>query len=150
MTEEVDRGPILLQGAVPVAPGAAAAPIERAKTGLACSELDSMFDLLISPAGNSVEPDGPGSSFSRAALRAIRSVEDPEKLSLDELELRLRAFETIDLTLAGRRWRTTALRRIGRRPRNRRLAFTTADGVWVEPSRIMHLPPVVYRARLAA
>jgi hypothetical protein len=146
MTEEVDRGPILLQGAVLVGPKAAAAPIERAKTRLACSKLDSLFDLLVSGAGSSLRPDGPGSSFSRAALQAIRAVEDPEKLTLDELELRLRAFETISLTLAGRRWHTTALRRIGRRPRNRQLAFTTADGIWVEPSRLRHLPPVVYRS----
>ena len=149
MTEDVDKGPILLQGAVPLGPRAAAAPIDRAKSRLACSQLNSLFDLLVSPAANSVhevEPGGPGSSFSRAALQAIRSIDDPETLSLDELELRLRAFETIDLTLAGRRWSTTALRRVGRRPRNRQLAFTTVDGVWVEPSRLMHLQPVVYRS----
>ena len=146
MTEAVDRGPILLQGAVPLGPKAAAGPIERAKTRLACSELDSLFDVLISGAGSALPPDGPHSSFSRAALRAIRAVEDPEKLTLDELELRLRAFETIGLTLAGRCWNTTALRRIGRRRRDRRLAFMTADGIWVEPSRFGHLPSVVYRA----
>jgi hypothetical protein len=146
MTEQVDRGPILLQGAVRVGPKAAAAPIERAKTRLACSGLDSLFDLLVSGAAGSLQPDGLGSSFSRAALRAIRAVENPEELTLDELELRLRAFETIGLTLAGRCWNTTALRRIGHRPRNRQFAFTTAEGIWVEPSRLSHLPPVVYRS----
>src|SRR5271165_2064100 len=40
MIEAVDRGPILLQGSVPVGPGAAAAPIVRAKTRLACTELN--------------------------------------------------------------------------------------------------------------
>jgi hypothetical protein len=146
MTGEVDRGPILLQGAVPVGAQASAAPVERAKTQMACSELDSLFDLLISPAENTVQPDRPSSSFSRADLRAIQTVEEPKQLSFDELQLRLRAFEAIDLTLAGRRWSTTALRRIGRRPRNRQLAFTTADGIWAEPSRLLHLPPVVYRS----
>ncbi len=151
MTEEVDRGPILLQGAVPIGAQAAAAPVERAKTRLAASELSRLFDLLVTaPAGDSAQPSAPGSSFSRADLRAIQNIEQPEKLSLDELELRLRAFETVELTLAGRRWSTTALRRVGRRPRNRRLAFTTADGVSVEPSRLLHLPPVVYRSLRSA
>ncbi|MGO8904197.1 MAG: formyltransferase family protein [Solirubrobacteraceae bacterium] len=145
MTEDVDRGPILLQGALPLGPGATAAPIERAKTRLARSELNSLFDLLASPGEKLVGQGEPGSSFSRADLQAIRAVEDPEKLSLDELELRLRAFERIDLTLAGQRYTTTALRRIRRRPRDRRLAFRTVDGIWVEPSRIRHLPPIVYR-----
>jgi methionyl-tRNA formyltransferase len=146
MTEQVDRGPILLQGAVPVGSRAAAAPVERAKTRLAASELNRLFDLLVSPAASSVQPSGPGSNFSRAELRAIQTVEQPQKLSLDELELRLRAFETVELTLAGRRWSVTALRRVARRPRNSQLSFTTADGSLVEPSRLSHLPPAVYRS----
>jgi folate-dependent phosphoribosylglycinamide formyltransferase PurN len=143
MTDEVDRGPILRQGSVPIGPLSAAASLERAKTRLAASRLDDVFDLLRSdpPA----QPPGPGSSFSRADLRAIRAVANPPELSLDELQLRLRAFEFVDLALAGRVWPTTALRQVRRRPRNRQLAFTTADGVRVEPSRLAHLPPAAYR-----
>jgi methionyl-tRNA formyltransferase len=146
MNEMVDQGPILLQGDVAVGPGATAARLERAKTALARSQLGTLFDLLIARVERAPGPARTGSSFSRAARHAIRTIEDPEALSLDELELRLRAFEIIDLTLAGRPWRVTALRRVAGRPHNRGLAFTTADGVLVEPSRTRHLPPVVDRA----
>jgi Formyl transferase len=145
MSDEVDRGSVLLQGSLPLDPDAVTAPVLRAKTALAASKLSTLFDLLLSGPGDSVAQDQPGSSFSRADLRAIRAVDEPGALSLGELELRLRAFETIDLTLACRSWSTTALRRITHARRSRRLAFTTADGVAVEPSRLMHLPPPAYR-----
>jgi methionyl-tRNA formyltransferase len=146
MSREVDQGPILLQDAVPLLPSSAAAPVERAKTALARARLGELFALLRAGEPRAVAQQEPGSSFSRADLGAIRTVEQPSRLTLAELELRLRAFEIVDLTLAGERWRVTALRRVGRRARNPRLAFTTADGVRVEPSRVWHLPPVAYRA----
>ncbi|HEX8714679.1 MAG TPA: formyltransferase family protein [Solirubrobacteraceae bacterium] len=145
MSADVDRGPILLQDSVPLGPDSVAAPVERAKTRLAGSKLDELFDLLQSGPGGAVDQAGPGSSFSRADVGAIRTVERPDALSLAELELRLRAFEIVDLALAGRRLRTTALRRVTRRARDPELTFTTADGVVVEPSRLMHLPPRVHR-----
>jgi folate-dependent phosphoribosylglycinamide formyltransferase PurN len=145
MIELIDRGPILLQGTVPVGPGDDSAQVERAKTQLAASELNSLFDTLVS-SDHAIKQVASGSSFSHADLRAIRTVEDPERLAADELQLRLRCFGSIELTLAGRSWSTTALRRVGRRPRNRSLAFRAADGVWLEPHRLRHLPPSVYRS----
>lgn len=145
MTEEVDGGPILLEGAIPLGPRALLWPTLRAKTRLACSQLGNLFDLLTSGTASARAQDGQRSSYRRAALLAMRAVEQPGTLSLQELERRLRAFEALNLTLGGRRVNTTALRRIGRRPHNRRLAFTSADGVWLEPSRITHLPPAVSR-----
>ncbi len=150
MDEQVDRGPILLQGSVALEPTSVAAPVERAKTLLARARLNELFDLLAAPLAGASDQDRPGSSFTRADGAAIRNVEQPERLTLAELELRMRAFEIVDLTLGGRRWRTTALRRVGRRARSRRLAFTTADGVTVEPSRVLHLPPSLYRVLLPA
>lgn len=146
MTEEVDRGPVLLQASVPIRAGQAAASLERAKTERACSELAALLDILHAPAGRAVAQVRAGSSFSRADLRAIRDVHGPEQLSLAELELRIRAFETITMTLAGESLSITALRPLGVRPRNRRFAFATADGACVEPSRVMHLPPALYRS----
>lgn len=146
MSEQVDRGPLLLQDSVPLRHDSTAAVVEQAKTALARTKLSELFDVLLAPALSPLVRDEPGSSFGRAEMGAIRTVEDPTALTLAELQLRLRAFEILDLTLAGERCRVTALRRVGARPRNRRLAFTTADGVAVEPSRILHLPPVVHRA----
>jgi len=147
MTEEVDRGPILLQGSVALGANATLWPTERAKTRLACAQLGKLFDLLASASKAAKAQNGHGSSYSRADLRTIRTVADPGTLTLAELQLRLRAFEALDLTLAGRGVNTTALRRIGQRAHDRRLAFRSADGVWLEPSRIGHLPAAVSRMR---
>jgi folate-dependent phosphoribosylglycinamide formyltransferase PurN len=145
MIERVDRGPILLQGAVPVGPGADSRQVEHAKTRIAARELSGLFDALAS-SEDATEQTGSGTSFTHADLRAIRTIDEPEKLTADELQLRLRCFGRIELALAGSSWSTTALRRIGSRPRSRRLAFRAADGVWLEPHRLRHLPPVVYRS----
>ncbi len=147
MTAQVDRGPILAQGAIELGPGAALWPTLRAKTRLACAQVGGVLERFAAGAVSPREQTAEGSSFSRADLRAIRTVEEPGALSLAELELRLRAFEALELTIAGQRVNTTALRRVRHRPRGRRLAFVSADGVWLEPSRIAHLPPAVSRAR---
>ncbi|HSR98436.1 MAG TPA: formyltransferase family protein [Kofleriaceae bacterium] len=145
MVEQVDRGPILLQGTVPLGPRSIAAQTERAKTKAARARLAEWFDILAAREFAGVEQTD-GSTFTRVDERAIRTVEHPEQLSLDELDLRLRAFEYIYLTLAGQDWAATALRRLGRSRRDRRLAFTTADGVAVRVSRLRHVPPMMYRA----
>jgi Formyl transferase len=146
MIEQVDGGPILLQGSLPIGPRASAAPLERAKTALASSRLNELFDRLVGGSTGATEQHGPGSSYNRAALREIRTVARPQELTLAELELRLRAFETLELTLdGGSSWSTTALRRARPRARKNPLAFTTADGVPVQASRLNHLPPALYR-----
>jgi methionyl-tRNA formyltransferase len=145
MVEQVDRGPILLQGTVPLGPRSVAAQTERAKSKAARAALGAWFDILLSRELSGVEQTD-GSTFTRADERAIRTVEHPDRLSLHELDLRVRAFEYIYLRLDGRDWNVTALRRIGRAHRTRPLAFTTADGVSVQASRLRHLPPTLYRA----
>jgi methionyl-tRNA formyltransferase len=148
MIEQVDHGPILLQDSVPLGAASMAIQVQGAKTRVAGSKLDELFDLLVS-SSEPLPQSGPGSAFTHADLHAIRAIDEPDRLTVNELELRVRAFGRIDLTLTGKPWATTALRRIARRPRHRRLAFTTADGVWVEPSRVLHLPPALYGALAA-
>lgn len=145
MTEDVDGGPILTQGSVPLHERSTAPAVELAKTRRAAAQMDSVFALLHAPFEAASEQRGPGSAFTRADMHRIRTIEQPQMLSLPELELRLRAFERLDLPLAGRWWSVTALRRIARRARNPDLAFRTADDAWVEPARIRHLPPIAYR-----
>lgn len=144
MVEQVDRGPVLLQGTVPLGPRSIAAQTERIKTKVARSQLAPWFNILVAREFTGIKQTA-GSIFTRADERAIRTVEHPDQLSLEELDLRIRSFEYIYLRLAGREWAATALRRIGRLQRNRRLAFTTADDVSVQVSRLRHVPPVLYR-----
>jgi hypothetical protein len=145
MVEQVDRGPILLQGAVPLGPRSGSAQTERAKSKAASSQLHAWFDVLSSGDCAGVEQAG-GSGYTRADERAIRTIAQPSELTLHELELRLRSFEWLYLMLAGRYRPVTALRRTGRLRHNHELSFRTADDIAVEVSRLMYLPPVLHRA----
>lgn len=145
MVEQVDSGPILLQGGVPLGPRSIAAQAERAKTKAATSQIDAWLDIVSAREFAGVEQSG-GSSFTRADELAIRTIEHPQQLSMQELDLRVRAFEYIYLRLGGRDWAATALRRVGHSRRIRRLAFTTSDGVEVRVSRLRHVPPALYMA----
>jgi methionyl-tRNA formyltransferase len=145
MVERVDRGPIVVQGLVQIGADEDCAQVEFAKTQQARRQLDDLFDRLAAGNGD-VEQSESGSSFSRAELRAIRTVEQPQALAEADLHRRVRSFGSVDLSLHGATWHTTALRRIDRRPQSRPLGFMTADGVWLEPRRVNDLPPVVFRS----
>ncbi len=79
MVERVDRGPIVVQGLVQVAADEDCAQVEFAKTQQARHQLDDLFDRLAAGDGE-IEQSDAGSSFSRAELRAIRTVEQPQAL----------------------------------------------------------------------
>jgi methionyl-tRNA formyltransferase len=145
MVEQVDRGPIVVQGVVQVGAHEDCVQVEFAKTQQARSQLDELFGRLAAGDGE-IEQSDSGSSFSRADLRAIRAVEQPQALAEAELHRRVRSFGSIDLCLSGATWNTTALRRVARRPQSRPLAFMTADGIWLEPRRVRDLPPALYRS----
>lgn len=145
MTEQVDAGPLLAQGAIEVADEASGAAVERAKTELAAAAMPEALDRLVE--GDPGDPQqGPSSTYTRADLRAIRTVPDPSALTWDDLRRRLRAFELISLRLGGRDWPVTSLRRRAASAQLGELGFTTADGVECEPSRFVHLPLPAYRA----
>ena len=138
----LDEGPIFLQGSVEVPPGAGTAEVERAKTTRAAGHLGEVLDLLRQGAQGQ-EQSGPARMFSRADRAAIRRIGDPSKLTWEELQRRLQAFEEITLELAGQLWPVTRLQRTEQL--DRRLGFVTADGVVAAPDRIRHLPPAVFR-----
>ncbi len=113
-----------------------------AKTRLAASRMEEALALIV--AGDPGEPQrGEATTFTSAQRAAIRRVGDPSSLTWDELERRLRAFELIELELAGSMWEVTALRRIDDARAERGLEFTTADGVRAAPHRFVHLPLAV-------
>jgi methionyl-tRNA formyltransferase len=145
MVERVDRGPIVAQGLVQVSADEDCVQLEYAKTQQARRELDGLFDRLAAM-DCLIEQSESGSYFSRAELRAIRRVEHPEAHAEAELHRRVRSFGSIELSLNGASYEATALRRVARRPEARPLAFTSADGVWLEPRRVRDLPPALYRS----
>ena len=140
MTERIDQGPVVVSGAVPVAPGARVAELEWAKTRLAAASADRVLDALLRDE-RGVPQSGPVAYHGRAELRAVTTVGDPSTLSWNELLLRIRAFGRIRLRIAGASVDVTRLRRQGARALRPGLAFVTADGIRAEVDRIGYLPP---------
>jgi methionyl-tRNA formyltransferase len=139
MNERMDGGPMLLQDSVPVAPRAVTGQVIRSKTLLASRRIGEAIDRLVE--GHPGRPqDGEPSTFTRADGSAIRSVRDPAKVTFDDLRRRLRAFELVRIHIGDDALDVTSIRRVEGRPGRPSLAFTTADGVRVEPTRFVHLP----------
>lgn len=145
MTDEVDGGRILLEDSVAVDADTLPVEVERAKTRLASGERTAdMLELLVRRSRGAPQA-GPARYRSRAETDAISLIGDPAAMSWAELQRRLRAFELVELELAGGRWPATALRRRGGGERAGALSFATADGVHAVVSRCKHLPPAAYR-----
>lgn len=144
MTPDVDGGPVLLVERVPVAAGATAREVDRVKTARAVEAVPRVLDALLGDDPGRPQT-GPAEVFRLADAFGIQAIADPGELTWDELERRLRAFEVLSLRLDGGRYDVTRLVRVDGRPKRRRLAFRTADGVLVEPTRFVHLPLALYR-----
>jgi methionyl-tRNA formyltransferase len=139
----VDTGPVLLSEALPVDPAEGLDVLLRRKTRRLAERMGEVLDALARRSRGT--PQAAGGAYRGAReLAGITTVPDPSALPWDELRRRLAAFGAVRLELAGRRWEVTALRPVAA-GRRRRLAFTTRDGIAVEPYRFRHLPRSFYR-----
>lgn len=138
----IDTGPLLVEGSVPIAEGATGSEVEVAKTNAAIAALPQVLEAM-----RRREPGrqqkGEGRYFGRRELRGMRRVDDPSSLTRHELQIRLQAFGVLEMPLGGGLHPVTALVE-ARDPR--RCAFVSSDGVPLDVERILHLPPVLYRA----
>jgi hypothetical protein len=134
MTPGIDEGPILVEGAVPIA-GAALAAVERAKAAAAVAALPEVLDRVVAgdPGRAQVGPTG---YHSGGDVHALMTVPDPGRLTIDEVQRRIHAFGTLRTTIDGRVWPVT---RVAKRSRGR-LRFRTADGHWACAERVAGLP----------
>lgn len=145
MSERLDEGPVIVDGAIPVARGSTAAELEAEKAAAAATAVGEALALAAAGDGGWAqrESDGVG-YYSRAATAAVTTVDDPGGCRWEDLDLRLRAFGQLDVRLAGRTWPVTALRTVS--GSGAALAFTTADGVRAQPRLCADLPVAAYRA----
>lgn len=145
MTARFDRGPILLQGALPVTPNQRAWDLDVGKATIAANEIPRVLQMAAD--GDPGKPQqGKSSYFSYKDLLNITKIPDPSILSLGELEHRLRAFECLRIRI-GDRWRSvTAVQAIPEHGgRTGRFSFRTSDGVLLKPVRFQHLPYALHR-----
>ncbi len=106
MNREMDQGPVLLSGAVPIFPGESKSALDYRKAELAATMMPSLVEKVM--AGEQGKPQGEGAAYySIARCRDIVEVNDPGKYSREELEHRLAAFGEIWITLDNRRYRVS-------------------------------------------
>ncbi|UCF66028.1 MAG: hypothetical protein JSV80_09450 [Acidobacteriota bacterium] len=143
MVAGIDKGPIVLQGSVPVLPGVSVRRHDYYKTALAAASIPAVLAHLVD--GESPTPqESSGSYFSAAARTAITTVEEPRSHSEAELRRRLQAFGTLSISLEGGSLPVTSLRSVPSTAS--RLCFRTADGSQLQATRLAYLPPRVYSA----
>jgi methionyl-tRNA formyltransferase len=146
MTAELDAGNVLVSGSVPIAAADTAPDVESAKAKAAAARLPDLLDLLA--AGAPGEPqNGAARYYAQSDLDRVTRIAAPSSLSRDELLLRLRAFRTLDLRLAGKWYSVNQVGDIASRRQRIALCFQTADGAWMAPTRIRSLPIPLYRLR---
>jgi methionyl-tRNA formyltransferase len=139
MTEQVDAGPILEQGSVPVA-GASSEDVSRRKLALAIATLPRVLDKVMARDPGS-RPAGEGKRFHTRDWLALIRLEHPEYVTAAQIRQRLRAFGIVHLRIDGVEYPVTRVRAAASgEPR----AFRTADRCVLAPDRFHGLPRWLY------
>jgi len=145
MNENIDEGPILFQGTVPVDPDSNIYDLELEKAIVAARLIPHLLDAIVR-GDPGVPQEGAARYFSGRDVLAVTRISSPSLLSSVELARRLRAFGSLELRIAGKWHRVTRVREV----RNGRgdtspFRFRTCDGVLMEAAGFMQLPWAVYR-----
>ena len=144
MDEEIDTGPIILRGRVPIEQEDSSLQVERRKMTAARREVAPLLDAMLTGRFEAeVQPEG-GSYFSGKASSEIWTINDPGALSAEELFRRLRCFAPLNIVIDGIRYPVSSLKTASRE--SELLAFKTADGITLSPNRLQYLPTWMYLA----
>ena len=144
MDQEIDTGPIIRRGRVPIGQHDSPAQVERRKIAHARQEIVPLLDAMLTGTFESESQPKGGSYFSGKASTAIWTIDEPGALSAEELFRRLRCFAPLQIRVGGVRYPMSSLKVAGKAPRP--LAFKTADGVTLAPDRLQYLPTWLYLA----
>jgi len=158
MTVDVDCGPILLQGSVPILARDQVDAVRRRQLAAARAALPEVLELIAAAAPGRPQV-GQGSYHSRRDAWAMTHVERPEEVASAELAQRLRAFGLIHIRINGGQYPVTRLRSAGSgsgsgsssssgsdgSSATGSLSFATADGVRLAADRLAGLPVRLYR-----
>lgn len=136
----IDSGPVLLQDSIEIRSEATVAEVGWEKTQRAAGEAGRVLDLMVARAEGAAQRK-PGSYFSAADRRRICNIDNPAQLDSGEILHRLRCFGVLNVRLGRSIYEITALRQA-----DSRLSFTTADGVTLDPYRMLWLPRWLYGA----
>lgn len=144
MTKEIDEGPILLDGAIPIDPGHNAADLDRDKAFAAAQLIPQVLAMVANDEPGRPQA-GTASYFSKNDWEELTIIQEPCALSSEELTKRLRAFNTLRLKIDGKWRNVTHLRKLpaGGGIRERR-CFRTIDGAHYAPIKCRRVPFVIW------
>ncbi len=145
MNENIDEGPILFQGTVPVYPDSNIYDLELEKANVAARSIPHLLDAIVR-GDPGVPQEGDARYFSGRDVLAVTRIPSPSILSSAEIARRLRAFGSLYMRISGKWHRVTGVREVRRdRGSHSPLRFRTCDGVLMEAAGFMQLPWAVYK-----
>jgi methionyl-tRNA formyltransferase len=141
MIDRIDDGPVLVQGSLPLPPRPSLVQLEWQKTMRAAAALDGVFDAIARREPGRPQ-EGSVSYFGSEERRRVQAIGEPGSVSLEELLRRLNAFDVVDVRIGRGTYPVSKVRPASG---TSSLTFSTSDGVLLEPARLAHLPPNLYR-----
>ena len=145
MTRELDAGPVLYQGSLPIGPADDVYDLGLSKARVAARCLPQVLRKLAS--GDPGQPQqGAAAYYSRDDYRYIQKVPDPGKLTSTDLLQRIRAFGQVRIRMDDRWHRVTRLDVLtGEGAVNSPFTFVTSDDKMMRATRFGRMPASVYR-----
>jgi methionyl-tRNA formyltransferase len=146
MDKGIDTGPVICRGRVPIQSNMSPAAVDRLKYAAARKDVGNVLDGMISGQVESiVQPKG-GSYFSGKDSEKIRTIDDPIKLTSEELHRRVHCFPQLTMQIEDVYYPVTSLMPVGKKVMP--LSFVTADDVKLFPDRLRYVPTRLYLAAL--
>jgi len=129
MSPELDKGPILLQGSIPIPESEESISLDLQKASAAAHRMDEMLDC-IATGDAGTEQSGQGSYYSRRHLAAIENIGPPGALDSPEILKRLRAFGKLYVLMEKGTIAFKEVRKVSGKTANP--CILCKDGVWLE------------------
>lgn len=129
MSPELDKGPILLQGSIPISENEGSISLDLQKASAAASRMGEILDCIAAGHAGTQQSEK-GSYYSRRHLAAIENIGPPGALDSTEILKRLRAFGKLYVLMEKEPLAFKKVRSVSGKTANP--CILCKDGVWLE------------------
>lgn len=135
METQLDQGPVLLEGSVPIHSDVSVWDLEWEKAVAASTCLPRLLEMMVNHVAGTPQ-QGQAQYFSGKAGNRMRTISNPAELSSAEIARRLQAFGSLYMLVGGDWYRIGELKRLDAPPVNRKhLWLQAADGGLLQVTR---------------